>query len=519
MIPLDALRALTPSERGRRLVAAHFPGGIGSWAASALVPGGGAPQRLVAAADGAEFATWADADDAALDRVLDAAVAGAHAWAATDPFERARILRAVAAHLERHVEELAILESVTVGKPLRDARVEAAKVAEMYGYYAGWADKVEGRTPPVPGAWSVATHREPFGVVATITPWNAPLFTAGWNSAPGLAAGNAVIVKPSELTPLSTIRLAQLAEEAGLPPGVFCVAVGTGATAGARLTTDPRVGMIGFIGSVPTGRRVAATAGAEGKPVLLELGGKSANIVFADADLEQASDGALSAIFAAAGQSCVAGSRLLVHADVADDLLDRITRTAALLRVGDPLDEGTEIGPIISPAQVATIQRLTAAGTADGGRLLFGADRPAHLADGPLAGGHWVAPTAIAGVRASHTLETSEVFGPVLAVDTFTDEDEVVARANATGFGLAGAVWTRDPARAARVAGRLHAGTVWINAYKTIHVAAPFGGYGASGFGRSSGAEAIDAYTRVKAVWTPTTRHPAPFPSLAAQQG
>jgi aldehyde dehydrogenase (NAD+) len=222
-------------------------------------------------------------------------------------FERAAILRNVSRTVEAHAEELAILESATTGKPIRDARVEAAKVAEMFGYYAGWADKLTGQTIPVPGPWHTYTERVPWGVVVAITPWNAPLFTAGWNSAAPLAAGNAVIIKPSEFTPASSIRLAQLAHEAGLPDGVFNVAAGLGQTVGAALTSDRRVGKVSFIGSVPTGRRVAVAAAQAGIPALLELGGKSANIVFADADLERAADGAIAAIFSGAGQSCVAG--------------------------------------------------------------------------------------------------------------------------------------------------------------------------------------------------------------------
>jgi len=497
---------------------AVFPGGLGSLIGGEVIVGDGERIPLVTAATGETFAHVADLGEAGTEALLESARRGAAAWAGTDPFERAAILREVARVIAAHGEELAILETATTGKPLRDTRAEAAKVAEMFGYYAGWADKVGGLTIPVPGGWHTYTERVPWGVVVSITPWNAPMFTGGWNSAAPLAAGNAVIVKPSEFTPASTVRVAQLAHEAGLPAGVFNVAVGLGATVGARLTSDPRVGKVSFIGSVPTGRRVAVAAAEAGIPTVLELGGKSANIVFADADLDRAADGAVSAIFSGAGQSCVAGSRLLVQREVYDAFLERVAARASRLRVGDPFADGTELGPIITPRQYQTVTELIAAGIDAGAQRLTGADTPPEVSDGSLAGGFWVPPTLLAGVGPRNVLETTEVFGPVVGADAFDTEEEAIARANATRFGLAGAVWTQQVERAHRVARAVNAGTFWINAYKTIHVAVPFGGFGDSGHGRSSGPGVLDEYTQLKAIWTPTRPAPAPFPSLSMEE-
>lgn len=504
----------TPEERARKLLHDQLPDGIGVRAAGVTHAGAGESVELRDPATGALVTTWADpgADGAAI--AVDAARRGAATWGGTNPFERARILREVAATVSGHAEELAVLESATTGKPLRDTRGEVAKAAEMFAYFAGWADKITGDTLPVPGEWLTYTRKVPWGVVVAVTPWNAPLFTAAWNAAPALAAGNAVIVKPSEFTPVTSLRLATLAEHAGLPSGVLTVAPGLGGTLGAALTGDPRVGKVAFIGSVPTGRAVASAAAAVGTPTLLELGGKSANIVFDDADLDRAAHGAIAGIFAAAGQSCVAGSRLLVHRDVHDALLARLNEGIRQLRLGDPLDPRTEIGPIVTRAQYDTVCSLVATGVSEGAERLTAHEVSPHLREQPWRDGNWVMPTVLDGVGEDHTLERTEVFGPVLSVCTFTDEDEAVARANGTGFGLAGAVWTEDVSRAHRVADRVDAGTFWINAYKTIHVAVPFGGVGDSGWGRSSGPGVLDEYTQTKAVWVPTTPAPPPFPSL-----
>ncbi|MFB7918219.1 aldehyde dehydrogenase family protein [Streptomyces sp. NPDC056061] len=499
----------------RAALDAAFPQGLGSFIDGRVVTGRGETVHLTAAATGEGFADYADAGAEGAESVLASAIRGAEVWAATDPFERATILREVSRTIGEHTEELALLESATTGKPVRDTRAEAAKVAEMFGYYAGWADKLLGHTIPVPGNWHTYTERVPWGVVVAVTPWNAPLFTGGWNSAAPLAAGNAVVVKPSEFTPASTLRLAELAHRAGLPDGVFNVATGLGTTVGAALTSDSRVGKVSFIGSVATGRRVAVAAAGAGIPTVLELGGKSANIVFADADLDRAADGAVSAVFSGAGQSCVAGSRLLVERSVHAEFIARVAERASLLRLGDPLDPATEVGPIITRPQFGTVTSLIEAGLDGGARRVTGTQLPDRLTGSALAGGHWVPPTLLDGVTPANPLETTEVFGPVVGADAFDTEAEAIARANATDFGLAGAVWTQDVARAHHVARAVKSGTFWINAYKTIHVAVPFGGFGDSGHGRSSGPGVLDEYTQTKAVWTPTRAAGAPFPSLS----
>lgn len=492
-----------------------LPSGIGAVIDGRVIPGTGRAIPLTAAATGEPLAEHHDLDAEQVDELLASSARGAAAWGALDGFQRAAILRRVGLVLEEHAEDIALLESATTGKPIRDARVEAAKVAEMFGYYAGWADKVMGQTIPVPGDWTTLTVRVPWGVVVAITPWNAPAFTAGWNSAAPLAAGNAVIVKPSEFTPATTVLLALLAHRAGLPAGVLNVATGLGGTVGAALTTDPRVGKVSFIGSVSTGRTVAAAAAGAGIPTVLELGGKSANIVFADADLDRAADGAVAAIFSNAGQSCVAGSRLLVESTVHDEVIERVADRAARLRVGDPFDPATEIGPIYTAPQFAAVGTWIDEGLASGARRVTGAELPPAITGTRLAGGTWVMPTLLADVSTSNPLETTEVFGPVVGAAAFDSEEEAIARANGTPFGLAGAVWTSDPSRALRVARAVDAGTLWINAYKTIHVAVPFGGFGDSGHGRSSGPGVLDEYTQTKAIWIPTGAPATPFPSLA----
>ncbi|MFE4196781.1 aldehyde dehydrogenase family protein [Paenarthrobacter sp. NPDC056912] len=507
--------ATSSTATARAVLDAAFPTGIGAFLDGKIVPGSGEHITLTSAATGEPFASYADPASEGANAILESSVRGAAAWAKLNGFERAAILRNVSRVVEEHAEELAVLESATTGKPIRDARVEAAKVAEMFGYYAGWADKLTGQTIPVPGPWHTYTERVPWGVVVAITPWNAPLFTAGWNSAAPLAAGNAVIIKPSEFTPATTVRLAQLAHQAGIPNGVFNVATGLGQTVGATLTTDRRVGKISFIGSVPTGRRVAVAAAQAGIPALLELGGKSANIVFADADLDRAADGAISAIFSGAGQSCVAGSRLLVERSVHARFIELVADRAARLRVGDPLNADTEVGPIITAQQFSTVTSLIEAGMHDGGRRVTSESLPESLAGSALAGGHWIMPTLLDGVTPANRLETTEVFGPVVGADAFDTEAEAIARANNTNFGLAGAVWTSDISRAHHIAREVKAGTFWINSYKTIHVAVPFGGFGDSGHGRSSGPGVLDEYTQTKAIWVPTRAAGSPFPSLS----
>jgi acyl-CoA reductase-like NAD-dependent aldehyde dehydrogenase len=424
-----------------------------------------------------------------------AAARGAPEWAALSAAERGRRLFALGAALRAEAEPLALAECANTGKPIRDARAEIARVAEMAEYYAVWADKIEGRTIAVPSGHLVYLRPEPFGLVLAITPWNAPLFTAGWNAFPALAAGNAVVLKPSEYTPVTSLRLEQLAHRLGVPLN----AVAGGAEEAEALIAAEAVGKLCFVGGPSTGARVAALCAARTLPNLLELGGKSANIVFADADLAAAVQGAQQAIFAGAGQSCVAGSRLLVEAGIADRFVAALREAMGRIRVGDPLEEETELGPITHARQCAHVRGMVAGAAAEGARVMAAAAPEA---------GCFVAPTILDGLAEDATAVREEIFGPVVVVQRFADEAEAVRLANATRFGLAGAVWTRNGARGHRVAAALRAGTVWVNGYRTIHVSVPFGGYGASGHGRSSGAEALAEYVQTKAVWVETRAEP-----------
>jgi aldehyde dehydrogenase (NAD+) len=434
----------------------------------------------------------------------EAAQKGGAAWRKMTASARGAILFDISRLVRRDAEALAQAESRIAGKPIRDCRGEVMKVADMFAYYAGWADKIEGRTVPVPTSHLNLIEREPLGTIVQMTPWNAPIFTAGWQIAPALAAGNAVILKPSEWTPLTSLMLAKLAQEAGLPDGALNVVTG-GPITGAALVNTALCGKAVFIGSVPTGRKVAALAANAGRPALLELGGKSANIIFADCDLARAVKAAQGAIFAAAGQSCTAGSRLLVERSVYDSVVAALIAATRLLRVGCPQDETTEIGPLHSARQLDRIGGMIVRAQSAGLDLLAGGRRP----DG-LSVGYYLSPTILSGAKPGTEIFDDEIFGPVLAVTPFDTEEEALALANAGEFDLAGAVWSGDGTRAIRVARALRAGSVWINGYRTLSVQSPFGGMRGSGFGRSSGHDVLLEYTQPKSIWIETD-HNAPI--------
>ena len=480
--------------------------GIRSHVGGERVAGQGAPVELVDPTTGETWATYADAGPAVVAQAMLAAETGFSTWQQLTASARGLAMWQVGQAIRARLEDLALLETLTAGKPIRDARVEVLKVAEMFDYYAGWCDKLTGSVIPVPTSHLNYTRHEPFGTVVQLTPWNAPVFTAGWQIAPAIAAGNAVVLKPSELTPASTLALVAVAEQAGLPVGLVNVLAGLGPSTGEAAVTHAATRLVVFVGSPATGALIAASAARNTVPCILELGGKSANIVFADADLERASLGAQAAVWSGAGQSCVAGSRLLVERKVLEPLLDKLGRAARHLALGDPADPATQIGPIISRQQWQTVDRMVREAAGDGARIRAGGGHPGGVHER----GFFYTPTLLDAVRPEMAIARDEVFGPVLAVLPFDSEVEAVALANATRFGLAGAVWTGDVGRAHRVAAAVRAGTFWINSYKTINVMSPFGGFGRSGYGRSSGKEALMAYTQTKSVWVETAADPAP---------
>jgi acyl-CoA reductase-like NAD-dependent aldehyde dehydrogenase len=490
------------------LLSSFLPDGrIGSVIDGETLDGKGEPVRLIDPVTGLLITEYRDGGAACADAALAAASVAQTQWQALTASARGRIIWSMAALVREHAADLAEIETRSTGKPIRDTRAEVGRVAEMFEYYAGWADKLQGDVIPVPSSHLNYVRREPLGVVTQITPWNAPIFTAGWQIAPAIAAGNAVVLKPSEWTPLSSLALGALIARTGAPRGLVNVLAGFGHTAGAAAVAHARTNLVVFVGSVGTGRIIARAAGENLKPVILELGGKSANIVFDDADLSHASLGAQAAIFSGAGQSCVAGSRLLVQRRSHAKLVDMLCTAAGKIPMGDPMDERTQIGPIIVPDQWQRIDSLVQSGVRDGADLIAGGGRPAHINDG-----YFYAPTILDKVTPDMAVAREEIFGPVVSVMPFQTEADAIALANDTAFGLAGAVWTGDMARAHRVAAAVRAGTFWINSYKSISVMSPFGGFGSSGFGRSSGLEALRSYTTTKSVWVETAENPAaPF--------
>jgi betaine-aldehyde dehydrogenase len=428
---------------------------------------------------------------------VDAAVARAQAsfpaWRALTPTDRANALIELAAALERHRDELAQLEARNVGKPIADARSEIDMVIDTFRYYSGAPERPLGETIPVAGG-EAFTVREPLGVVGLITPWNFPLLIASWKLAPALAAGNTVVLKPAVLTPMTALRFEQIATEAGMPDGVVNVVVGAGSTAGQRLVEHPDVAKIAFTGSTEVGRQIAATAAPAIKRVTLELGGKSPNIVFADADLRQAAAAAPAAVFGNAGQDCCARSRVLVQRQAVDEFMQALEDAVGSIRVGDPLDESTQMGPLISAGQREAVSSF-----------LNGEAPVAIRGSAPTGPGFWFAPTVLAPVDPRDRAAREEIFGPIAVVIPFADEADAIRLGNDTIYGLSGSIWTRDGAKALRVARALECGVLSINSNTSVRVATPFGGFKQSGYGRELGPHALDAYTEVKSIFYATS--------------
>ena len=432
------------------------------------------------------------ADAEAADAAVARAKAAFPAWRAVAPADRSRLLHRLADALAANLEPLARLEARNAGKPIASARGEMGMVADTFRYYAGAPERTLGDTIPVAGGIGM-TFREPLGVVALITPWNFPLTIASWKLAPALAAGNTVVLKPAELTPLTALEFERIALEAGIPEGVVNVVAGPGSTAGQRLVEHPDVAKVAFTGSTEVGRRIAATAARTIKRVTLELGGKSPNIVFADADVAAAAAAAPGGVFDNAGQDCCARSRILVERPALEEFLAALEPAVRAIRVGDPLDESTEMGPLIS----ASHREKVASYVTDEEAVAIRGDVP----DGP---GFWFPPTVLSPVGEDDPAVLEEIFGPVVVVMPFDGEDEAIRMANDTIYGLSGSIWTRDGAKALRVARAVDTGVLSINSNTSVRVATPFGGFKQSGYGRELGPHALDAYTEVKSVYYAT---------------
>ncbi len=449
--------------------------------------------------DGEVWASVPDGTAADVDRAVAAAREGFEAWRETSPSGRRETLYAVADAVDDHAEELGELETRQNGKLLREMEGQAQGLGEWYRYYGSLAETERGDTVPVENKdgelFNYVTH-EPYGVVGAITPWNSPLLLTTWKLAPALAAGNAFVHKPSEQTPVSALRFAEiLRDETPLPDGVYNVVTGAGET-GAALTGHEGIDKLAFTGSTATGRKVGAAAGEALSPVSLELGGKSPNIIFPSADLDNAINGVVKGIFAATGQTCLAGSRVLVHEDVRDEFIERFTERARSVELGDPMDRDTQMGPVAFRDQWEKVRHYIDLGAEEGAEIAFGGEQPADL-----PGECFIQPTVLVDVKNDMQVAREEIFGPVASVITVSDEEDAIETANDTDYGLAAGVWTEDMRQAHRVADAVEAGTVWVNEYRTLSLRSPFGGFKDSGLGRENGAEALDEYRQSKSVW------------------
>ncbi len=449
--------------------------------------------------DNSAIVDVAMAGRADIDKAVAAATKAHPAWARMAAADRGRILLRLADLIEANTEELARLESLDTGHPLKDSRaLDVPRTAACFRYFGGMADKLQGDVVPVESGFLNYLLREPVGVVGQVVPWNFPLMFTSWKMAPALAAGNCVVMKPAEITPLSSLKIAELMAEAGMPDGVVNIVPGLGSVAGQYMAEHDGIAKIAFTGSTATGRRIVQASAGNLKKVQLELGGKGANIVFDDANLVAAVNGSAWAIFHNQGQACIAGSRLMLHERIADQFLEKFVALAKSIRLGNPLDASTEMGPLTSALHRDRVLGYVGVAREQGGEVIAGGKAPANA---DLAKGCYVEPTIVRAKSHLDRIAQEEVFGPFVTVLTFKDDAEAMAIANSTDYGLGSGLWTRDLQRAHKVARDMKAGMVWINSYKRVNPGSPFGGVGLSGYGREMGFEAMREYTQVKSVW------------------
>ncbi len=457
--------------------------------------------------DNSVIAEVSMAGQADIDKAVHAAQQALPGWSRMAAMDRGRILLRLADLIEQNAEELARLESLDTGHPIRDSRIlDVPRTAVTYRYFGGMADKFQGEQIPVEAGFLNYTLREPVGVVGQVVPWNFPLMFTSWKMAPALAAGNCVVMKPAEITPLSSLKIAELMVEAGIPDGVVNILPGLGAVAGQYIAEHPGIAKVAFTGSTATGRRIVQASAGNLKKVQLELGGKGANIVFEDANLNAAVNGAAWAIFHNQGQACIAGSRLVLHEKIADAFLEKFIPLAKSIRLGNPLDPNTEMGPLTSLQHRDRVLAYVDIARSQGGEVLAGGKAPT----GDLASGCYVEPTIVRAQSWTDRVAQEEVFGPFVTVITFKDDAEALQIANGTEYGLGGGLWTNNLQRAHRFAREMKSGMVWINCYKRVNPGSPFGGVGVSGYGREMGFDAMREYTQVKSIWVNVDAQLAP---------